>query len=1417
MVDKVKRKYLFDTELGTKGPEFNIFEKIGLGAASGGLKIVESIAELGAAFSDYAFNTDFITALEENFPRINVTDGPGKFVEIALQYGIPYSYALKIGSKLHGMKKLRELGQSSSSVSKIAGKMGYYGLPAVGTDFAFGAARDVTLGETFGLYEGFEKSKQGKEGSELAKEVLKQKTLLGLEGGALAGLITTALPPVLGATATGVATGAGYVSRGVSPIINPVAELVGNSAVGTGARKTLDAIKFVKEKIDPTSLDQLRMTKSSEMTFIQKVKKGVGDLITPQGQMAKQQFESFQNLENTMKTIRGDLGFFITRADNELTKAGKILSSSRGESLTKQKSILQDVARALDLQDVTGMTNFKTNMKKTFGDEDSKDLIDAIKNLRDYAEELTEKTVNNFAKPVLGKKAKEAAPKIHKEIRNLLDRQIGVVYKAFDKGSKFKFSGKQFELNRQAAIKDAADVLKTGAMKGQKDAAINATAKKQIDQLIRLAQDSKSEGNFFFRIRDLKKKDPKKSYTSISDEMLKRRRFDVPGKYALSLKNLLGGEFKPLTAFTNKYMAIASQLGTKKYINEIVRYNKELGTAVAGRGEKFLFNPTKTTRQLIDEGVDPAAAQALVDEDLVQQIAKEYNIRPEIVNKTQLDPSILSKVDEDVFGVYDAINPKLSDSKRVGGFHTSSDIAQALAGVENYTNFLVNLPLYKTFLMGKAGTQVGKTILSPVTQIRNFTSAAFFALHNGHMGNPFGLRKGDFSFADVLKTHIDEIFPEGRVTNEALQKLAQDAARKNELGVTSGSVVQREIDDLLIDVAKDGSGYKTTEEIFDKIFKSKAFKNLYPFEPGTGGKVYNKAQQFYTKGDDIWKDYGYRFTLSQLNKAFDGKPDNAATVKLIENAHLQVFGRRPITTNEFGKLKSKDELLEEFSAEYIKNTYPNYQYVPQAIKALRRLPVGNFISFPAEILRTSGNLIQLTGRELAVNTGDAALDAYFRQMGSRRLIGQMAGYATGPALAAYAVKALGISDKQYAALTEGDNVAEWNKFSDLIIIGKEKVREAGGVENVKYRYLNFAYQNPYDYIRAPFYTFFGRMASGKKMAEEDIDRFVNSSFEAFRSLFEPFIDEAILTERISDLIFRGGRTRAGSLVYDENDQLGDILAKGFGHIVKGVSPGVLTQISNVSSAVAQDQTRYGKQYKLGDELLALLSGIRVYEADIKNNLNYAINDFRRSDFINKRNAGALIFSANVTPNTIVSAYQEYVDESYKSYKKARKTIDDAVELGMRESDVFASFQQRKIRKEIINTLITKKFIPPDYMSFFNDQRFQNILLNRGEPDLFPFRTLQEIRSGYFNIDLLRSLTDVRRTLNEKRQEETVEQAPTQVQGTTAQAPGLTANVSPVPSAQPGLQQVAGLTPTATSPKTVRERIVEGDELLRDLA
>ena len=52
-----KDKYFYGSS-GTQGLKF--YEQIGLGAAAGALKIGEGIAELGAGFSDYAFEAKTI-------------------------------------------------------------------------------------------------------------------------------------------------------------------------------------------------------------------------------------------------------------------------------------------------------------------------------------------------------------------------------------------------------------------------------------------------------------------------------------------------------------------------------------------------------------------------------------------------------------------------------------------------------------------------------------------------------------------------------------------------------------------------------------------------------------------------------------------------------------------------------------------------------------------------------------------------------------------------------------------------------------------------------------------------------------------------------------------------------------------------------------------------------------------------------------------------------------------------------------------------------------------------------------------------------------------------------------------------------------------------------------------------------------
>ena len=46
------------------------------------------------------------------------------------------------------------------------------------------------------------------------------------------------------------------------------------------------------------------------------------------------------------------------------------------------------------------------------------------------------------------------------------------------------------------------------------------------------------------------------------------------------------------------------------------------------------------------------------------------------------------------------------------------------------------------------------------------------------------------------------------------------------------------------------------------------------------------------------------------------------------------------------------------AASRVRQTIPNYAYVSDFIKGFRRSPLGNFVSFPAEIIRTSHNNVQ---------------------------------------------------------------------------------------------------------------------------------------------------------------------------------------------------------------------------------------------------------------------------------------------------------------------------------------------------------------------------------------------------------------------------------------------------------------------------
>ena len=67
--------------------------------------------------------------------------------------------------------------------------------------------------------------------------------------------------------------------------------------------------------------------------------------------------------------------------------------------------------------------------------------------------------------------------------------------------------------------------------------------------------------------------------------------------------------------------------------------------------------------------------------------------------------------------------------------------------------------------------------------------------------------------------------------------------------------------------------------------------------------------------------------------------------------------------NLFDKTRGYEEAIKEAAGWYVRNTMPTYSLVPRIIQAIRTLPLGNFVSFPAEMLRTSMNTLRVNARE----------------------------------------------------------------------------------------------------------------------------------------------------------------------------------------------------------------------------------------------------------------------------------------------------------------------------------------------------------------------------------------------------------------------------------------------------------------------
>ena len=100
------------------------------------------------------------------------------------------------------------------------------------------------------------------------------------------------------------------------------------------------------------------------------------------------------------------------------------------------------------------------------------------------------------------------------------------------------------------------------------------------------------------------------------------------------------------------------------------------------------------------------------------------------------------------------------------------------------------------------------------------------------------------------------------------------------------------------------------------------------------------ATRIYAEVITYGSSTGHEYVKSQMRSMYKNVDDIAKWTE-------EIVGRKFDKFNTFtGKAKTFEDALDEAAAWQIRNTYPTYSKVPEVIKNLRKLPFGNFVSFP---------------------------------------------------------------------------------------------------------------------------------------------------------------------------------------------------------------------------------------------------------------------------------------------------------------------------------------------------------------------------------------------------------------------------------------------------------------------------------------
>jgi len=331
------------------------------------------------------------------------------------------------------------------------------------------------------------------------------------------------------------------------------------------------------------------------------------------------------------------------------------------------------------------------------------------------------------------------------------------------------------------------------------------------------------------------------------------------------------------------------------------------------------------------------------------------------------------------------------------------------------------------------------------------------------------------------------------------------------------------------------------------------------------------------------------------------------------------------------------------------------------------MPVGNFVSFPAEIMRTSTNIVKRALDEISYTAtlADGSTVNPLANIGYTRLAGMAATTLAVPYAAVEGAKALyNVTEDEMDAMRR--YVADWSKNSTLIPLRDE--------ETGKLKYVDFSHMNAYDTITRPLQTVLNRVGQGETDNDGMVDDFILGLIDSTKELGLPFISESIWTEALTDITIRGGKTPEGYQVWNPEDTIGGKVSSMVGHLVESQAPFNYKQLNRMrlASKPIDDEGRFderGNEYELGNEL-AGIAGLRAIDIDPAKGITYKISELQKRERLAKDLFKRPSLKGGVvTPEEIVDAYINANRALFAAKSNFMKDYDAAITLGISGNDL----------------------------------------------------------------------------------------------------------------------------------------------------